>query len=329
MIVDCALYHRGTRVAAASHPRNLAELGELRSLAQEPGDFIWVGLHEPSEPEIEDVAIAFGLHPLAVEDAINAHQRPKLELYEGSLFLTVKTVWYVDEEDAVETGEINIFMGPDFVVTVRHGEGSELSQSRALLENRQELLSHGPASVVYAVCDLVVDAYESVAAALEMDVDEVETSVFSQERTRDSARIYVLKREIAEMRRAVLPLRDPVRRLATGQVPGVPPETGPFFRDVADHLVRVSETIDSLDLLLSAVFEAHLAGISVQQNEDMRKISAGVGLVAVPTLIAGVYGMNFRQMPELGWEAGYPMAITLMVVSSVALWIFFKRSGWL
>jgi magnesium transporter len=326
VIVDCALYRHGVRVQVDG---DRLDLYDLRSRVCDPGDFVWVGLYEPTEVEIEDVAIAFGLHPLAVEDAVNAHQRPKLELYEDSLFLTVKTVWYVDAEDAVETGEVNLFMGPDFVVTVRHGEGSQLHEARRLLENRGHLLSHGPSSVVYAVCDLVVDAYERVAASLEIDVDEIEASVFSVERTRDSARIYVLKRELAEMRRAVLPLRDPIRRFAAGQVPGVAPESAPFFRDVADHLVRVSESIDSLDLLLSAAFEAHLAGISVQQNEDMRKISAGVGLVAVPTLIAGVYGMNFDQMPELHWWAGYPMAIALMVVSSWILWIFFKRSGWL
>ena len=326
MIVDCALYRHGVRVQVEG---DRLDLHDLRSRVCDPGDFVWVGLYEPTEVEIEDVAIAFGLHPLAVEDAVNAHQRPKLDLYEDSLFLTVKTVWYVDAEDAVETGEINLFMGPDFVVTVRHGEGSQLHDARRLLENRGHLLSHGPSCVVYAVSDLVVDAYERVAASLEIDVDEIEASVFSVERTRDSARIYVLKRELAEMRRAVLPLRDPIRRFASGQVPGVAPESAPFFRDVADHLVRVSESIDSLDLLLSAAFEAHLAGISVQQNEDMRKISAGVGLVAVPTLIAGVYGMNFDQMPELHWWAGYPMAIALMVVSSWILWIFFKRSGWL
>jgi magnesium transporter len=326
VIVDCALYCQGVRVPADTDG---LDLYDLRARAQRNGDFVWIGLHEPTEAEIEDTAIAFALHPLAVEDAVNAHQRPKLELYEDSLFLTVKTIWYVDEEDAVETGEINIFMGDNFVVTVRHGEGAELRHSRQLLEAREHLLVHGPSSVVYAVCDMVVDTYESVAAALEIDVDEIETSVFSEERTRDSARIYVLKRELAEMRRAVMPLRDPLRRFASGEVPGVARESAPFFRDVADHLARVSESIDSLEMLLSAAYEAHLAGISVQQNEDIRKISAGVALVAVPTLIAGIYGMNFDHMPELHWFGGYPFSMVLMVLSSVGMWIFFKRSGWL
>jgi magnesium transporter len=325
VIVDSALYRRGTRVPVECGP---GDFSRLRSLAT-GDDFVWIGLHEPTAEELGDVAVAFDLHPLAVEDAVNAHQRPKLELYAESLFLTIKTLWYVDEQDAVETGEINVFMGRDFVITVRHGEGGALHDSRTYLESKQQVLSHGPSAVVYAVCDLVVDAYEAVADALEEDVDEVETSVFSEQRTRDSARIYTLKREIAEVRRAVLPLRDPMRRFVSGAVPGVSTEAAPFFRDVADHLLRVAESIDSLDTLLSAAFEAHLAAISVQQNEDMRKISAFAALVVVPTLIAGIYGMNFRGMPELHWGFGYPMAIGLMAACSLGLWIVFKRSGWL
>jgi magnesium transporter len=183
--------------------------------------------------------------------------------------------------------------------------------------------------VVYAVCDQVVDRYEEVAASLVEDVDEVETSVFAPQRTRDAERIYVLKRELAEMRRAVLPLRDPVRRFATGAEHHIGSEAAPYFRDVADHLARVAETIDELETLLTAVFEAHLAQITIQQNDDMRKISAGAALVVVPTLIAGIYGMNFRHMPELSWTFGYPLALLLMVAVSAGLWVLFKKSGWL
>ncbi len=326
MIIDSAAYRDGLRIAVDCTP---SDVRRMRAEGMGPGEFVWIGIHEPSAEELEEVAEAFDLHPLAVEDAVNAHQRPKLELYGDSMFLTLKTLWYVDADDAVETGEINLFMGHDFVVTVRHGEGSELTAARARLESQISVLNHGPSAVIHAVCDLVVDGYEAVASELEVDVDEVESSVFSQERTRDSARIYTLKREIAEIRRAVLPLRDPMRRLASGQVPGVAEDSTPFFRDVADHLVRLSETIDSLDLLLSAAFEAHLAAISVQQNEDMRKISAAVGLVALPTLIAGIYGMNFDHMPELHWMMGYPMALAIMAISSLVLWISFKRSDWL
>ena len=188
----------------------------LRELAGDGGGFVWVGLHHPDEDELGRVAEAFDLHPLAVEDAVKAHQRPKLERYDVSLFLVLKTLWYVDEEDAVETGEINLFVGSDFVVTVRHGQGGSLHQARLALEEREQVLAHGPSAVVYAVCDAVVDAYEDVADSLVEDVDEVEASVFSPERTNDSARIYVLKRELAEVRRAVLPLREPIGRFTNG-----------------------------------------------------------------------------------------------------------------
>jgi magnesium transporter len=323
VIVDCALYRKGSRVEGHKDP------AELRSRATEDGDFVWVGMHQPTEAEIADVAEVFGLHPLAVEDAVQAHQRPKLERYGDSLFLILKTLWYVDEDDAVETGEIALFVGKDFVVSVRHGHGSELHSARQYLESSEAVLLHGPGSVVYAVCDRVVDAYADVVDELVIDVDEIEASVFSNERTNDSARIYTLKREISEVRRAVLPLKEPMNRFATGDVRGVPDEAAPFFRDVADHLARAAETIDSLDSLLSTAFDAHLAQISVQQNNDMRKISAGVALVAAPTLIAGVYGMNFEHMPELGWAVGYPFALALMVLISAGLWVWFKRSGWL
>jgi magnesium transporter len=326
VIVDSALYRKGVRVPVDCDPQ---DFNDVRSQVTEAGDFVWVGLHEPSQHELEDVAVAFGLHPLAVEDAVHAHQRPKLERYGDSLFLILKSLWYVDEQDAVETGEIHIFVGEDFIVTVRHGSGSELHSARAFLESKESVLTHGPSAVVYAVCDRVVDGYLAVVTSLEEDVDEVEASVFSPARTNDSERIYTLKRELAEVRRAVLPLREPMRRFATAQVDGIHVEAVPFFRDVADHLDRVAEIVDNLDNLLSTAFEAHIAGIQVRQNEDMRKISAGVGLVAVPTLVAGVYGMNFEHMPELGWQYGYAYSLALMVLISGALWVFFKKSGWL
>ena len=326
VIVDSAVYRQGERVAVDCSTR---DYDVLRKVAAREDGFVWVGLHEPSEGELGDVAAAFDLHPLAVEDALKAHQRPKLEQYEDSLFLVLKTLWYVDAHDAVETGEINVFVGHDFVVTVRHGEGAQLKSARHFLEERTSVLTHGPSAVVYAVCDSVVDSYIEVVDELQADVDEVEASVFSPDRTDDSVRIYTLKREIAEVRRAVLPLREPMRRFSSGQLPEIDEDAAPFFRDVADHLVRAAEAVDALDGLLSVAFEAHLARISVQQNDDMRKISAGVGLVAAPTLIAGVYGMNFDRMPELHWALGYPLSIVLMVATSWGLWIFFKRSGWL
>ena len=184
-------------------------------------------------------------------------------------------------------------------------------------------------AVMYAICDRVVDEYEKVGASLEIDVDEVEESVFSPARTDDSVRIYTLKREIAEVRRAVMPLREPMRRFASAELSGIDEQTATYFRDVSDHLHRVSEVIDNLDVLLSTAFDAHLARISVQQNDDMRKISAGAALVVVPTLIAGVYGMNFDHMPELHWTYGYAFALTLMIGSALVLLALFKKSGWL
>jgi len=326
MIVDSALYRDGVRITVDCRK---TELEKVRNAATGERDFVWVGLHDPSAEELDRVAAAFSLHPLAVEDALKAHQRPKLERYDDGLFLALKTLWYVDEDDAVETGEVNLFVGRDYVVTVRHGRGSELHTARLDLEERTAVLGHGPSAVVYAVCDRVVDEYEAVASSLEEDVDEVETSVFSPDRTQDSKRIYVLKRELAEVRRAVNPLREPMKRFATGSVAFVTQESAPFFRDVTDHLVRVSESIETLDGLLSTAFDAHIARISLQQNEDMRKISAWVAIAAIGTLVAGIYGMNFVNIPELHWHFGYYYALGLMVGAAVALWALFKRSGWL
>jgi magnesium transporter len=326
MIVDSALYREGVRVRVDCHKD---DLGAVRDQATDQGDFVWVGLHEPDQSELNHVAEVFSLHPLAVEDALKAHQRPKLERYDGDVFMALKTLWYVDENDAVETGEINMFIGQNYVVSVRHGKGAELHSARLDLEEQQAVLGHGPSAVVYAICDRVVDTYEEVAAELEEDVDEVEASVFSPDRTSDSQRIYVLKRELAEMRRAVGPLREPMGRFASGSVPYIAEEAAPFFRDVADHLMRVSESIESLDSLLSTAFDAHFASISIQQNEDMRKISAWAAIAAISTLVAGVYGMNFTWIPELHWHFGYFYALALMVGASSFLWRQFKKSGWL
>ncbi|RLV48720.1 magnesium and cobalt transport protein CorA [Nocardioides mangrovicus] len=326
MIVDNALYRDGVRVELDC---GTGDLKAVREQADGDNDFVWVGLHKPTEEELSQIEEVYGIHPLALEDAFMAHQRPKLERYDDTLFLVLKTLWYVDEFDAVETGEINLFVGHNFVISVRHGEGNALHHARMELEKMESVLKHGPSAVVYAICDQVVDRYEEVGADLTEDVDEVEASVFSEERTNDSRRIYLLKRELAEMRRAVLPLKDPMLRFANQSVRGIAPEAATYFRDVADHLARVAETIDTLDNLLSTAFDAHIAQLSLQQNDDMRRISAAVGLVAAPTLVAGIYGMNFDHMPELHWLLGYPFALLLMMLSSLTVYLVSKRAGWL
>ncbi|HET6560765.1 MAG TPA: magnesium/cobalt transporter CorA [Marmoricola sp.] len=325
MIVDSALYRGGER-----HPVDL-DAGALDRLRAEGARdaFIWVGLHEPDDTEMRRMAGIFGLHLLAVEDAMTGHQRPKVEPYDDMLFLVVKTLWYVDERDEVETGQVAMFIGPDFVVTVRQGAGVELATVRQDLERKTHLHGHGPTAVVYSVCDRIVDRYEEVAAELETDVDEVEESVFSPGRSRDSRRIYVLKREIVEVRRAVHPLRVPMQRFASVSYDLLHEDSGTFFRDIADHVTRVAETVDSLDHLLSTALDAHLARIGVEQNEDMRRITAWVAIAAVGTLVAGIYGMNFENMPELGWKYGYAFAWAVILVASAMLYRLFKRSGWL
>ena len=321
--MDCGVYAQGERRDLPKDPETVAH-----AIEDTADSFGWIGLHEPSDAEMERVQRLFGLHDLAIEDALQIHQRPKVERFGDTLLVVLRTLWYVDEGDAVETGQVTAFVGPRYVVTVRHGEGGDLATTRHELEDRASVLGHGPAAVLWAISDAIVDDYERVAEQVEIDVDEIESSVFSPERTSDAERIYLLKREVLEMRRAIDPLREPMEQFAHG-VAGLGQKASPFFRDVADHLSRVSEQAEAIDTLLTSALNAHLARVSVQQNDDMRKISAGAALVVVPTLIAGIYGMNFDHMPELGWLLGYPFALLLMVGSSAGLLWFFKRSGWL
>ncbi len=323
-VVNCALYCRGSR-RGGQLPLETA-LTSARAL--EDG-FVWIGLHEPDSDSLQRVADEFGLHPLPVEDALHAHQRPKLEVYGDTLFLVLKTVHYLTDEELIETGELMLFVGPDFVVTVRHGSAGALQGVRADLEARPDLLAIGPAAVLYAVVDSVVDGYAPAAAALEEDVDEVENQVFSADSAQPTERIYKLKREVMEFRRAVEPLEPATTELAAGSVPGVDPRIADFFRDVHDHVVRAHEQVSSMNELLDSALSSNLAQVTMRQNADMRRISAYVAIAAVCTLVAGVYGMNFRQMPELSWAFGYPFALALMVGFSLLLYRGFKRNGWL
>jgi magnesium transporter len=327
-VVDCAVYVDGRREPPV-------DPGEALQAAAERGGFVWLGLFEPTEAELGRIAEQYGLHPLAVEDAVYAHQRPKLERYDEDLFMVLKTARYVEHEEltatseVVDTGEVMVFLGQNYVITVRHGEHGDLAELRHRMEEQHDLLCLGPAAVLYAVADLVVDSFVEVVAAVQEDVDELEASVFSPERTDDIGRLYQLKRELMSLRRAVSPLEVPLQKLAERPVDPVPDTMRSYFRDVQDHAIRVRDQLGGLDELLSSILQASLARTTMADNEDMRKISAWAGIIAVPTAIAGIYGMNFEFMPELRWRWGYPLVLLVIVVACLLLHRGFKRNGWL
>lgn len=323
-VVDCAIYRHGQRVETSHDAASLVEVIAALAADDDPQSFLWVGLHDPTVDELNHFAGPLGLHPLAVEDALEAHQRPKVERYDHHLFVSVRAVEYLD--DNIETNEINMFLGEQFLLTVRKGAGHDLRTVRRRAEANAAELEHGAIAALYAVLDSIVDEYEKVTAELEVDIAEVEASVFSQGRTSDSSRIYRLKRETLEFRRAVVPLREPMHRFAVGAMPA---EAQPYFRDIADHLSRVYESLDSTDKLLDNALNAHLAQLTIQQNDDMRKLAAGAALFGIPTAIAGIYGMNFEHMPELGWRFGYPLV--LVVTGTICWYVYrrFRKSGWL
>jgi magnesium transporter len=326
VIVDQAIYRDGVR-----HPcGDLSDaLDELRA-AGDTKDFLWIGLKDPTKEEFDLVNDELQLHPLAVEDAVKGHQRPKVELFDNTIFVVLKTLRYIEESSDVETGEVMMFVGDRFVVTVRYGEASPLASVRAHLERHPELLRHGEIAVLHAVMDSIVDNYVRIDAELQNDLEDIEQSVFAGANTVSSQTIYKLKREVLEFRRAAMPLAAPLRMLHDGSRSPLPQkEVRLLFRDVADHLLRVIDHVESYDRLLTDILNAHLAQISVQQNSDMRKISAWVAIAAVPTMIAGIYGMNFENMPELRWHYGYYIVVTIMAVACVGLYRAFRRSGWL
>jgi magnesium transporter len=323
VIVDRALYVEGQREADGDSPRE--DLARARATSDA---FVWVGLHEPTDEEFGEVREAFDLHPLAVEDAIHAHQRPKLERYGDILFVVLKTASYVDRIEAVDVGEIMLFVANDFVVTVRHGEYTSLSRVRQQLELDPDLLTQGPSAVLHAVADQVVDDYAGVLAGLDNDIEEIEEQVFTDDRENHAKRIYRLKREVLAFRKAVAPLPDALEDLNRVAF-RVGHDLHEYFRDVHDHAVRATDHIVTLDELLNSALNANLAQIAIRQNEDMRKISAWVAIAAVPTALAGIYGMNFEHMPELEWRYGYFLVVAIMVTLCTTLYRLFKRSGWL
>jgi magnesium transporter len=321
-IVDMAVYENGRR-------KEDIPLHEALE-ASKQGALAWIGLFEPTEEEFDSVRREFDLHELAVEDALNAHQRPKLEVYGDTLFIVLRTATY-REPDEISFGEIHLFVGDTFVVSVRHGEHGGLHEIRERLEERPDLLRCGVGSVVHAIADKVVDDYGPVITNLDIDITELEAQAFGDEAVKDiTRRIYRLKRQTIEFHRATAPLIEPMFRLGEGRYPLIDhSQLRPYFRDVYDHLVRTVQQIDSFRELLTSILEANLTQVSVRQNEQMRQISAWAAIIAVPTLIAGIYGMNFDHMPELHWQYGYPGALALMLILSVGLHRFFRRIDWL
>ncbi len=330
-VVDCAVYIDG-------HRKNVGDdLAEALAVARRNHGFVWLGLHEPTESELAHVGEVFELHELPLEDAAKGYQRPKIERYGTMTFAALRTVRYIEhselteDSEIVETGHVMLFVARDFVVTVRKGQPTDLAPVRQALEERPEMLAEGPWAVAHAIYDRVVDTYLDTAEQVEQDIDQLEDMVFSRESkgTHRVQRIYQLKRELVEFKRAVLPLQRPLNDLSSGVMSDVPTELRRYFRDVNDHLSRTIEQIVSFDDLLNSILQARLAQVSVDQNDDMRKIAAWAGIAAIWTAVAGIYGMNFRYMPELDWRFGYPAVILLCLLASIWLYRSFRKSGWL
>ncbi|MFF9773206.1 magnesium and cobalt transport protein CorA [Streptomyces sp. NPDC013978] len=337
-VVEAALYQDGVRV---SSPDTLAET--YRELREAPSGMAWIGLARPTEGELLSLAAEFDLHPLAVEDAMEAHQRPKLERYGDTLFVVLRAARYLDAQEEVDFGELHVFVGPDFVITVRHGAAPDLSAVRRRMEETPELLKLGPEAVLYAILDAVVDGYAPVVAGVQNDVDEIETEVFRGDPA-VSRRIYELSREMVEFQRATRPLVGMLHGLMAGFTKyETDEELQRYLRDVADHVTHTSERVDGFRQALTEILTVNatlvtqqqnaemraLAEAGFEQNEEIKKISSWAAILFAPTLVGTIYGMNFRHMPELGWSFGYPFAICLMGVVCVSLYVIFKRRDWL
>ena len=337
-VVSCAAYENGVRQHGDRTPEEA-----LRYVRASPDTsaFVWIGLHEPTEEEFTGLTALFGLHPLAVENAVESHQRAKIERFESTMIAVFKTVRYVEHEkltatcEVVDTGEITVFTGSDFVITVRHGPHGSLGPLRENLERAPERLAQGPAAVLHALADHVVDDYLDAVDSFQDDIDQLESEVFSarEEDARagevDTGRIYQLKRELLELKRSVAPLARPLEMLSAQPSRLVDTEIRKYFRDVHDHLMRAVEQIAAFDTLLDSILQANIAQVTAAQNDGMRRVSAWVAIVAVPTMVCGIYGMNFTHMPELHWPFMYPLVLVTIVLACVLMYRAFRRNGWL
>jgi magnesium transporter len=321
-VVNCAAYTGGRRVADI-------EVKDIGEVLKQTDRFIWIGLHEPKEDLLRQVQQQFGLHDLAIEDAHRAHQRPKLERYGESLFVVLRTAQMNREPGRIDFGETHIFVGARYVVSVRHGSSLSYAEVRARCETTPQLLCKGPGFVLYALMDFIVDQYFPIVDVLEDEIEELEAEIFGEAFSRETThRIYQLKRQLLEVKRAVSPLVDMCNRLMRFDLELIPEDTRPYFRDVYDHVIRINEIVDTQRELLTTALEANLSLIAVGQNEVMKKLAGWAGIIAVPTMIAGVYGMNFDFMPELKWNLGYPLVLAAMLGACGSLYVYFKRSGW-
>jgi magnesium transporter len=322
-VVNSASYAGGLRVGEVAIP-------DISEVLKQPDRFVWIGLHEPDAELLAEVQQEFSLHDLAVEDAALAHQRPKLERYGDSLFVVLRTAHLDRAAGELEFGETHLFVGPNYVVSVRHGPSLPYVEVRSRCEASPDLLARGPSFVLYSLMDFIVDQYFPLVDAFEDKLEALEDNIFRQTLTRETTeRIYQLKRMLLEVKRGVAPLVDMCNRLMRADTPLISDEVRPYFRDIYDHAIRINEMIDVLRELLTTALEANLSLVAVSQNDAMKRLAGWAAIIAVPTMIAGIYGMNFRFMPELDWIFGYPMAMVLMVGACGFLYYKFKRSGWL
>lgn len=323
MIVDFAVYENGRRRA------DITDIDILYETCHAEDTFAWIGLHEPTPEEFEAVRAEFDLHELSVADAMGPHQRPKIEAYEDSLFVVFKTAHYDEEHETVEIGEIDMFVGPHYVVHVRRGKAAPLTGARAALEAEPDRLALGPLAVLHSIAATVVSEYLPVATGLDNDIIEVEEQVFSDGRRHPTERIYFLKREVLGFHNATAPFVEVLEKLMGEHVVPVPDDLRLHVRDTLDDLLRVNDQVGTLRELLTSVLEANLAQVAVQQNDDMRTISAWVAIAAVPTMVSGIYGMNFAHMPLLDDHVGMPAALGFTLIVCAVLWSKFRSAGWL
>ena len=322
-LVISTAYADGQRIGEVAIP-------DISEVLKQPGRFVWVGLHEPDDEVLKEVQQEFSLHDLAVEDAARAHQRPKLDQYGDSIFVVLRTAHIDSTTGGIDHGETHLFVGSNYIVSVRHGGSLPYVDVRSRCEASPHLMAKGPVFVLYSLMDFIVDQYFPLVDTFEDKLAELEDNVFRQRFTRETTeRIYQLKRDLLEVKRAVAPLVDVCNRLTRADVGLIPEDARVYFRDIYDHVIRINEMVDTVRELLAAALEANLSLISVSQNEAMKRLAGWAAIVAVPTMIAGVYGMNFKFMPELDWYLGYPLALAVMVGACGFLYYKFKRSGWL